>query len=399
MTWTHSAYEAVSRLVAAHTGLHFPPGREDRAELAISRAMARAHVTSPEESRDLLERDEAALDDLVGELTVGETYFFREPAQFAFLRRQALPELRRCRGPDHVFRVWSAGCASGEEAYSLAILFEQEGLGERVHLLATDISRDALARARQAAYTDWSLRGPSAAAVVPFLTRRGNLHVLDERIRGRVRFEYLNLARDVYPSFATGTWGQDLILCRNVLIYLDRATAETVAGRLFRSLAPGDGGPRPSAHPTAPAAVTVDAPDEREDITEKVRKLAGENVAEAERECAAALAGRPLDAELRYLHAVLLTDLGRDGEAVGELRKVVYLDRSLAVAHFTLGSLLWRRGDRGGARAAYRNTLALCAARPADEALPLGDGECAGRLARAAAFQLEVLEGGGGATS
>jgi chemotaxis protein methyltransferase CheR len=94
-------------------------------------------------------------DDLVGELSVGETYFFREPAHFAFLGSEVLPDVQRRRGNTHTIRIWSAGCASGEEAYSLAILLDQAGLAERVHLLATDMSRAALARMRQGAYTAW----------------------------------------------------------------------------------------------------------------------------------------------------------------------------------------------------------------------------------------------------
>ena len=72
----------------------------------------------------------AVLDDLVSELTVGETYFFRDPAQLEFIRRTILPELRS--QPGRAIRAWSSGCASGEEAYSLAILFEQEGFADHI---------------------------------------------------------------------------------------------------------------------------------------------------------------------------------------------------------------------------------------------------------------------------
>ena len=92
---------------------------------------------------------ESLLDDLLVELTVGETYFYREPGQFEFLRREVLPGLR---GSGEPVRAWSAGCASGEEAYTLAMLFADEGLGDRAHVLATDICREALARARRANY-------------------------------------------------------------------------------------------------------------------------------------------------------------------------------------------------------------------------------------------------------
>src|SRR5262249_141034 len=147
-----------------------------------------------------------------------------------------------------------------EEAYSLAILFDQEGLGDSCHLLATDISQKALSRAREAVYGDWSLRGENNTAALPYLipnnpqaprrvfeaagfaperNGKADIYRVIERIRGRAIFQPLNLALDTYPSFANGTWGMDLILCRNVLIYFDRETVRRVAERLYRTLADG----------------------------------------------------------------------------------------------------------------------------------------------------------------
>lgn len=440
MTWTRPAYEAITSFVAAHTGLHFPASRHEQTELAIHRALKRCRSRSAEDYLEQLQDDAVALDDLIDELSVGETYFFREPEQFDFLRCEVLPELRRSRPPSHVFRVWSAGCATGEEAYSLAMLFEQEGLGDRVGVLATDISRSALERAQRAVYNDWSLRGQGVSVVGLYLAKQGRSFIVKDKIRRCITLEYLNLAQDSYPSLANNTYGMDLILCRNVLIYLDPKSVRGVAERLYRSLVPGgwlltassdpplqnesrftpivrdagvfyrrplEEGSRGEGRGTreeketmsslAPRPSTLDplaAVGEREPIVERVRKRAGENVADAERICAAAVDQQPLDTELCYLHAILLMDLGRDDQAIQALRRVIYLDRSLAVAHFTLGALLERRGERIGARAAYRNTIALCASRPAEEVVRLGDGECGGRLARAAQIQLDWLDTG-----
>jgi chemotaxis protein methyltransferase CheR len=489
VTWTHPAYEAIARQLVQRAGLNFTPHRRDSAELGIRRAMARAGVTDLDRYHHRIVTDDSALDDLVAELAVGETYFFREPAQFDFLRRAVLPEVRRRRGAGHVIRAWSAGCASGEEAYSLAILFEQEGLGDRARLLATDVSRPALARARRAIYGPWSLRGEEATPVRPFLRRHGPHHVLDETIRRRVTFEHLNLALAVYPSPATGTWGMDLILCRNVLIYFDPETVRGVARRLYESLAPGgwlltassdpplggaapyetvltDAGvfyrrpeeqgpvgpgqghvnrgtenreprtgnrepgtgneeegtvPPPSFSVLGSTVEMISAPDPlaaardalargeygraadmtrdlREDAAAgalHVRALANLDPAEAERACALAAARHLLSPELHYLHAVLLMGLGREGDAVRAVRRALYLDPALAVAHFTLGTLLVRLGDRAGARRAYRNAADLCAGRPPAEVVPLSEGERNGRLAEAAAAQAALLEATG----
>jgi chemotaxis protein methyltransferase CheR len=108
--------------------------------------------------------------------------------------------------------------------------------------------------------------------------------------------------------------------------------------------------------------------------------------------CAAALERHPVSAELHYLRAVLLMGLGRSQEAAESARRAIFLDRSLAIVHFTLGTVLQGLGDTAGARRALRNARRLAVARPADEVVPLGDGERAGRLAEATAAQLALLE-------
>ncbi|MBC7818112.1 MAG: hypothetical protein IAG10_14580 [Planctomycetaceae bacterium] len=125
----------------------------------------------------------------------------------------------------------------------------------------------------------------------------------------------------------------------------------------------------------------------------QVRALANSDVSRAEQVCGAATARHPLSVELHYLHAVLLLELGQVEAAASAARRVIYLDRSLALAHFTLGSILRGLGDSEGARRAYRNARDLCEARPADELVPLSDGERAGRLKEAADLQLTLLSG------
>ncbi len=241
MSWSNPAFAGLADLLATRTGLAFAPDRRPGAETGIGRAMARAGETDAASYRRRVAREPDLLDDLIVELTVGETYFFREPGQFEFLRRTALPEIRRMRGDGHAIRAWSAGCASGEEAYSLAMLLDREGLAGPIPVLATDISRAALDKARRASYTDWSLRGDDSAAARPYLRPEGGRHVVVEAIRRRVVFESLNLALDAYPSYATGTCGIDLILCRNVLIYLDPETVRAVARGSWRRWPTGAG--------------------------------------------------------------------------------------------------------------------------------------------------------------
>ena len=112
--WSNTRFEAVAAIVAARTGLVFPPARRTAVERGMREAMERTEALDLDAYGALLARDGAALDDLATELTVGETYFFREPRHFDFVREMILPDVLERRGPHHVVRAWSAGCATGE---------------------------------------------------------------------------------------------------------------------------------------------------------------------------------------------------------------------------------------------------------------------------------------------
>jgi chemotaxis protein methyltransferase CheR len=238
-SWSSAALADVARVVRERTGLVFPDSRREVAEGTIRRSMARLGLSDLARYARLLEEEGPALDDLVSELTVGETYFFREAAQLEYIRDTIVPDILLRRGDRHVIRVWSAGSASGEEPYSLAILFHQMGLADRVRILATEISRPRLAAARQGRYGRWSMRGVPQDVVGRWFAQRDSRYQLDPAISRMVDFRYLNLASDSYPASSTGVWGMDLILCRNVLIYFDADTVARVAQRLLGSLAEG----------------------------------------------------------------------------------------------------------------------------------------------------------------
>ncbi|NTX60423.1 chemotaxis protein CheR [Myxococcus sp. CA051A] len=237
--WSHEGYPAVLALVEERAGLA-PPSCPASAEEGISRAMARAGVSDFDEYRARITSDSAAMDDLLTELTIGETYFFRTPEHFEFLRRMVLPALRERHGPDYTVKMWSAACSSGEEPYSMAALLMNEGWGEHMAVYATDVSRASLARARRAHYGEWSMRGPWAERMRVHLRPEGRQYVLSPEVKQRVRFSYLNLALDTWPSPDSGIWKLDVVFCRNVLIYFNGSTIEAVARRLHASL--GEGG-------------------------------------------------------------------------------------------------------------------------------------------------------------
>jgi len=237
--WTHPDFEAVAALFSARTGIPIPVDRQPYVEAGIRRAMSRAHATCIEAFRKLVMSEPLALDEVIRELAVGETYFFRELGHFEFVRRTVLPDVVRRMGVSHVLRAWSAGCSTGEEPYSLAMLFDEEKIASRTSVLGTDISRRALEIARSGAYRPWSLRGEGAELSRRYLRFDGARWHVPPRIRARVDFRLLNLVIDAYTSTASGVWEMDLVFCRNVWIYFADETIAFVAQKLAESLRDG----------------------------------------------------------------------------------------------------------------------------------------------------------------
>ena len=228
-------------------GLDIPAARAGNLDRGLQAAFGAALEQSPQAClRQLVtmpDHDPALLR-LAAHLTVGETHFFRDRPCFDALTQELLPGLiaEKRRSGNLQLRIWSAGCATGEEAYSLAILLDQL-LPDRdrwtLTILGTDINPRALAAAQRGVYTEWSLRHTSPALRQRAFGNGGTTLELVPSIRQMVRFSLLNLAGDRYPDPAAGSTEMDLILCRNVLMYFTPAAAAAAAGRLQQALAPG----------------------------------------------------------------------------------------------------------------------------------------------------------------
>jgi chemotaxis protein methyltransferase CheR len=172
------------------------------------------------------------LDRLCEAVTVQESYFFREPGKLAIVRDQLLPGLRTGHAP---VRIWSAGCAAGEEAYTLAALCQEAGLGDRFRVLGTDLSHAAIAAARRGVYSRWSVRGLDRGRVAELFETDGRQHHVVERLRRNVEFEQHNLV-DPRPE----AWGPfHLVVCRNVLIYFSPEAVRAAITTLADALVPG----------------------------------------------------------------------------------------------------------------------------------------------------------------
>ncbi|MEP7000421.1 MAG: CheR family methyltransferase [bacterium] len=236
--WSDERFAHVADVALTVAGLVFPPNRQPSAESAMRRVMSALRIAEPEELLQAVARPGEARDALLAELTIGESYFFRESEALSVVERELVNRRRASGHEDEPLRIWSAGCATGEEPYTLAMLLRELGWQQPVHILGTDISRPRIDAARRGRYTQWSLRGVSPARIGRWFEQRGKHFIVDEGIRNAVRFLPLNFISDEYPSASNGTADQDLILCRNVLIYFDLPTVAQIATQLLRSLRP-----------------------------------------------------------------------------------------------------------------------------------------------------------------
>jgi chemotaxis protein methyltransferase CheR len=168
---------------------------------------------------------------------VGETYFLRHIEQFRALTEVVVPERLVVPGRSGQLRLLSAGCASGEEAYSMAIVMREEAGLPDTSILGIDVNPAALEKARKGRYTPWSLRAVPPPIRRRWFTTEGRDVVLDPRLRTRVRFERHNLVVDDPVLWRPGSF--DAVFCRNVMMYFAPEVMAQVVRRIARSLVPG----------------------------------------------------------------------------------------------------------------------------------------------------------------
>ncbi len=428
-----------SRFVEEQTGLYFPSNRLADLERGMT-AAAHDFGTGSAESciRKLMASPltKEQVETLAGSLTVGETYFFRDPGVFDALEKEVLPNLiqsRRGEGQQRV-RIWCAGCCTGEEPYSVAILLSRL-LPDIAHwgvtILATDINPAFLRKASEGVYGQWSFREtPEAMKRKYFVEKSAGRFEILPGIRNLVTFGSLNLAEDVYPALANNTNAMDVIFCRNVLMYFSPGKARLAAEKfarslveggwfiagpsessadlfaplvpgnlpgaiLYRKLKAGEAPPRPSfmeQPPSPPPRVqeikAIEAkraprpatPAPTPALASQARSAANRgDLAGALVLCDKAISADRLLPANHYLRGVILQEQGAPEEAVVSLKRALYLDPGFVVAHFALGNILRRRACESAARH-FENALELLRKKPPHEPLPEAEGITAGRL-------------------
>jgi chemotaxis protein methyltransferase CheR len=239
MQVSDSSSRILAGLLEARTGQQLTLNRRWRLETALSSLLREREIATLDELITILVMGrEPALATLVVEaLLNNETYFFRDRQPFDLLSAQALPALAKARADKKRLRIWSAGCSTGQEAYSLAMLFADEPLkwqGWTIDILGTDVSSAVIDRARTGTYTQFEVqRGLGIAQMIKWFEECDDGWRAIEPLRKPVRFQVHNLLE---PPPHPGQF--DIVLCRNVLLYLSAEKRTLAFDRLASALAP-----------------------------------------------------------------------------------------------------------------------------------------------------------------
>ncbi|CAK0755536.1 chemotaxis protein methyltransferase CheR [Gammaproteobacteria bacterium] len=437
----HQALMAkASAVIAERMGLYFPEDRWPELAENIKKASQElgfkdldtcvAHFVSHELTLRQIET-------LANYLTVGETYFFREPESFELLEREILPALvAKRRGLGQTLRLWSAGCCTGEEAYTLAIAclrvipdIEHWNLS----ILATDINPRFLEKAMQGIYSEWSFRGAPDWFREGFFARTPERKfAIAPQVKRFIDFEYLNLATEVYPSLHNHTNAVDIIFCRNVIMYFTPERQRAVVAALHRCLAEGgivlvnpaeanadlfsmftvenhgDGvilfrkisQPTPFEQsapidffPVTPPTLVMPTvpmpkparPSNPPPATKPPSQLARDYANQGQLDkalhwCQRAIAAEPTNPSAYFLCATIHHESGRLQEALAVFRQVLYLDQDYILAHHALGHLYRQLAKPRESRRHLAIALELLKTRNQDEVLPESEGMTCGQL-------------------
>jgi chemotaxis protein methyltransferase CheR len=234
----------LSEYLTAKIGLHFSTRNRNELHQKMTAAMKDFGFENVGEFIEWLlssSPTQKQIEILASYLTVGETYFFREKHVFKILEERIIPELINTRrGNERCLRIWSAGCCTGEEPYSIAILLHKmlpDLKAWNISILATDINPRFLHKASEGIYGKWSFRDCPQWVQEKYFrrTKKDQFELLPE-IKKVVTFSYLNLVEDSYPSLSSQTNAMDVIFCRNVLMYFAEESAKKVVRNLSRSL-------------------------------------------------------------------------------------------------------------------------------------------------------------------
>ncbi|MGI5838448.1 MAG: CheR family methyltransferase [bacterium] len=223
-------YDNFKQIIFRKTGINLDDYKQQQMHRRLRGLVERAKVSSFAEYLPLLEGDPLEYQRFLDRITINVSEFFRNPEKFSELKQIIIPQLLQ---QNRNLRIWSAGCSSGEEPYSLAILLEEADPAGPWQITATDLDETMLRRSQEGTYQAKQLANVSPQLREKYLTPDGGIYRVRNCLKAKITFSRHNLLTDPYPENC------DLILCRNVLIYFTDAAKAKVYPRFVRALRPG----------------------------------------------------------------------------------------------------------------------------------------------------------------
>lgn len=240
---TDEEFRLLAAFIYDHAGLYFDGGSRFLLESRLQNRLKEHHFDSFLKYYHYLlyHQDRLAeLNRMIDIVTTNETYFYRERNQLDAFAEEILPEMAQRNSGKKSLRIWSAGCSTGEEPYTLAILCSESGLFDeswQVDIIGTDISQRVLKTARKAVFSQSSFRATDGEAIERYFDRtEDGKYSLDDSIRNMVHFGHLNLMDEKMMGLIREC---DIIMCRNVIIYFDQNAKARAINSFYRKLVPG----------------------------------------------------------------------------------------------------------------------------------------------------------------
>lgn len=239
-TLSDSEFDEIRRLVHEHTGIALADSKRELVYSRLVRRLRRLHMDTFAEYLALIETGDAReLEEFTNAITTNLTSFFRESHHFEFLAETVLPELEKRNAETRRLRIWSAGCSTGEEPYSLAIVLQEQAArfkGWDLRILATDLDSQVLAHAQAGIYRDERFdKMPGNRRNRWFKQNKDGAAVASPELKALITFKQLNL---MHPWPMKGPF--DVIFCRNVVIYFDKPTQKDLFGKMAELQRVGD---------------------------------------------------------------------------------------------------------------------------------------------------------------
>ncbi len=229
-------YESFRKIIYDESGITFSSTNRSILDSRIKELLRKKNIATPQEYYAIISKNPEEMKEMLDSVTTNLTRFFRNQPHFDAFIHYVIPnvaELKKARGSDRTIKIWSAGCSTGEEPYTIAMIMKEicpPGFDFKV--IASDISLKSLMTAQQGFYPDNRVDGVPADYLSKYFTKVEGGYQIKDEIKSKVRFDYHNLRHDA------GERNFDVVFCRNVLIYFDEPAQLAVINHFWNSMAP-----------------------------------------------------------------------------------------------------------------------------------------------------------------